>query len=165
MNITLSNPFVLDISKNFEKQLNQLSGSIDKLIEIYKSFGYDKMPYDGIKRWGLDSSSDSSDLTYDSIEVGHELWLRRYTSNGSFRWNLIRITHKYNGIIFYETLDEKNNKKSYIDTGADDFTWNNTDKSRYTLPKHRFYPIEVIKPEWVDIEGWKAPKQMKVTNV
>lgn len=162
-NIELKNPFVLDISTKFEKPLAQFDGSVEKLIEFYKSFGYDGVPYNGIKRWGVDSSTESSDIKYDDIEEGNELWMRKYTGMG-FRWVLIRITCKYGGILFFETISEKQRKKSYIDTGANDFSWATADKSRYSLPKHTFYPIEVIKPSWVDIESWNAPKNMIVTN-
>lgn len=157
-------PFVLDLTEKFNKQLMKFDNSIDKLVEFYKKFGYDKVPYDGIKRWGLDSSTDSSDITYDDIEVGHLLYCRKYSEN-RFRWVKIKITHKFNGIIFFETVGVKRIKKSYIDTGADDFSWDGGNKSRYTLPKHTFYPMEVIKPKWVDIESWNAPSKMKISNI
>lgn len=157
-------PFVLNLTEKFNKQLIKFDNSIEKLINFYKSFGYDKVPYDGIKRWGLDSSTDSSDISYDDIEIGHLLYWRKYNEN-KFKWVKIKITHKFNGIIFFETICEKKNKKSYIDTGANDFVWDKFDKSRYTLPKHIFYPMEVVKPKWVDIESWHAPSKMKISNI
>lgn len=159
-----TNPWVLDITTKFEKQLSQFNGDVEKLKTFYKQFDYDNVPYNGEKRWGYDSSTDSSDIKYDDIPEGSELWWRKYTANG-FRWVLIRITHKYGGILFFETVLEKKKISSFIETGANDLVWaNKNDPSRYSLPRHRFYPIEVIKPEWVDIEGWCAPKQMIITN-
>lgn len=156
-------PWILDITDKFNKQLEQFDGSVERLSMFYKKFGYDKIPYDGIKRWGLDSSTESSDISYDDIEENTTLWMRHYTPNG-FRWIMIRITHKYGGIVFFETVNEKKNKKSYIDTGANDYEYTRTE-NRYKLPKHRFYPIEVIKPKWVDISSWNAPKRMIITNI
>ena len=162
--IEKNKPFVLDLTEKFSKQLMKFDNSIDKIVEFYKKFGYNKVPYDGIKRWGLDSSTDSSDITYGDIEVGYLLFWRKYSEN-RFRWVKIKITHKFNGIIFFETIGKKKNKKSYIDTGANDFSWNGDNKSRYTLPKHTFYPMEVVKPKWVDIESWHAPSKMKISNI
>lgn len=113
---------------------------------------------------GHDSSSESSDIKYDDIPEGSELWWRKYTANG-FRWVLIKITHKYGGILFFETVLEKKKISSFIETGANDLECKSQDNpSRYSLPTHIFYPIEVIKPEWVDITEWNAPKQIIVTN-
>lgn len=162
--VKLNNPWILDITEKFTKQLSQFDGSVEKLTEFYKQFGYDKIPYSGEKRWGLDSSTDTSDIKYDDISENSELWWRRYTNTG-FRWTLIRITHKYNGIIFFETVGLKKKISTYIDTGANDLQWYSQNKSRYTLPKHEFYPIKIIKPEWVDITGWNAPKDMIITNI
>lgn len=156
-------PFIVDLVEKFNDQLIKFDNSIDKLIAFYNNFGYDKVPYNGIKRWGLDSSTESSDITYDDIEIGHLLYWRRYDGI-KFRWVKIKITHKFNGIIFFEAVGNKRNKKSYIDTGACDFNEVNN-KARYTLPKHTFYPIEVKKPEWIDIESWNAPEKMKITNI
>ena len=75
---------------------------------------------------------------------------------------LVRVTHKYGGIIFFETIGEKKNKKFYVDCGADDYEWTECDASRYSLPKHRFYPIMVVVPSWVDMSDWCAPKKMIV---
>lgn len=138
----------------------------DKISEnTIRTYGHSSggLDYD-LERWGFDSSSDSSDIKYDDIPEGSELWWRKYTANG-FRWVLIRITHKYGGILFFETVLEKKKISSFIETGANDFEWTNkNDPSRYSLPRHKFYPIEVIKPEWVDITDWNAPKQMIITN-
>lgn len=163
-NINLNKPWVLNISEKFNKILAQFNNDIEKLKAFYKQFDYDKIPYNGIKRWGIDSSTESSDIMYDDIEEGNEMWWRKYSATG-FRWILIKITHKYGGILFFETLNEKNKISSYVDTGANDLEWTGNNKARYSLPKHQFYPIEIIKPEWVDIESWNAPKHMKITNI
>lgn len=162
--ITLAKPWILDISKRFNKQLSQFDGDIKKLKEFYKAFGYDQIPYTGTKRWGVDSSTDSSDINYGDIEIGMEMWWRRYTQN-SFRWTLVRVSHKYGGIIFFRTIGLKNNISSYIDTGANDLEWSGNDDSRFSLPSHTFYPIEIIKPRWVDISPWNAPKMLKINNI
>lgn len=162
-NLTLSNPWVLDIVNLFKKQSGLSDFSIDKLLGLYQKLGYDKIQYNGIKRWGLDSSTDSSDIKYDDIDEGMEMFMRKYTANGT-KWIVVKVTHKHNGIIFFETLGEKKNKKFYIDTGANDYEWIEN-KSRYTLPKQTFYPIEVIVPDCVDISSWNAPRQMVVTKV
>lgn len=161
-NIQITNPWVLDITPKFQNMLDKFNGDVEKLKEFHKTFGYDSIPYDGIKRWGLDSSTESSDIKIDDLEEGMELWWRRYTRN-SFRWTLIRVTHIYGGIMFFETIGLKKNIKSYVDTGANDLEWK-TAAARYSLPKHTFYPVEVIKPSWVDIEFWNAPKQIIITN-
>ena len=157
----IESPWVLDLTTKFDKQLGQFDGSLERLLEFYKNLGMDGVIYDGKKRWGLDSSTESSDILYDDLDEGTELWWRKYTSNGS-RFVLVRVTHKYGGIIFFETIGEKKNKKFYIDCGADDYEWTECDDSRYSLPKHRFYPIMVVVPSWVDMSAWCAPKKMIV---
>lgn len=156
-------PWVLDITSKFQHKLDKFDGNVEKLKEFYKKFGFDAIPYDGIHRWGLDSSTESSDITCHMLEVGHCLYWRKYTENG-YRWVKVRVTHIFNGIIFFETIGEKKEKSFYLDTGADDYEWADGAMSRYSLPKHRFYPMEVIKPEWVDISSWNAPKKMKIIN-
>lgn len=162
-NIELKNPWKLNISDRFQKQLSQFDGSVERLQKFYNQFGFDGIPYNGLKRWGLDSSTETSDITYDEIKEGTEMFMRKYTANGS-RFIIIRITHKYQGILFYETVAEKTVLKSYIDTGANDNEYTGNNPARYKLPPHIFYPIQVIKPEWVDISSWNAPKKMLITN-
>lgn len=162
-NIVLEKPWTLNIEDKFKKKLSTCNNSVENLLALYKKFGYDLVPYDGVKRWGDDSSTETSDITYDEIEEGTELWWKRYTEN-SIRWTLIRITHKYGGILFFETLNEKKNRKSYIDTGGDDYVWEDNDASRYTLPKHKFYPVKIIKPKWIDISEWHAPKMIQINK-
>ena len=157
----IESPWVLDLTTKFDKQLGQFNGSLERLLEFYKILGMDGVIYDGKKRWGLDSSTESSDILYDDLDEGTELWWRKYTANGS-RFVLVRVTHKYGGIIFFETIGEKKNKKFYVDCGADDYKWTECDASRYSLPKHRFYPIMVVVPSWVDMSAWCAPKKMIV---
>lgn len=157
----IESPWVLDLTTKFDKQLGQFDGSLERLLEFYKNLGMDGVIYDGKKRWGLDSSTESSDILYDDLDEGTELWWRKYTANGS-RFVLVRATHKYGGIIFFETIGEKKNKKFYVDCGADDYEWTECDDSRYSLPKHRFYPIMVVVPSWVDMSAWCAPKKMIV---
>lgn len=157
----IESPWVLDLTTKFDKQLGQFDGSLERLLEFYKNLGMDGVIYDGKKRWGLDSSTESSDILYDDLDEGTELWWRKYTSNGS-RFVLVRVTHKYGGIVFFETIGEKKNKKFYVDCGADDYEWTECDDSRYSLPKHRFYPIMVVVPSWVDMSAWCAPKKMIV---
>ena len=161
MDIELKSPWVLDLTTKFDKQLSQFGGSHERLLEFYKKFGADGVIYDGKKRWGLDSSTDSSDISYDDLDEGNELWWRKYTANG-FRFVLVRVTHKYGDIIFFETVGEKKNKKFYVDCGVDDYEWSEGNASRYSLPKHRFYPIKVVVPSWVDMTAWSAPKKMIV---
>lgn len=164
-NIELNNPWVLDLTKKYPNSYGDTNPeNIKKNNEFFAALGYGHTQYDGIKRWGWDSTTDSSDITYDEIEEGMEMWMRKF--NGMrFSWVIIRVTHKYNGIIFFETLSEKKNKKSYIDTGADDYVFNTDSGARYKLPEHTFYPIEVIKPTSLDIAPWKAPKHMIITNI
>lgn len=157
----IESPWVLDLTTKFDNQLGQFNGSLERLLEFYKNLGMDGVIYDGKKRWGLDSSTESSDILYDDLDEGTELWWRKYTANGS-RFVLVRVTHKYGGIIFFETIGEKKNKKFYVDCGADDYEWTECDDSRYSLPKHRFYPIMVVVPSWVDMSAWCAPKKMIV---
>ena len=156
----IESPWVLDLTTKFDKQLGQFDGSLERLLEFYKKLGMDGVIYDGKKRGGLDSSTESSDI-FDDLDEGTELWWRKYTANG-FRFVLVRVTHKYGGIIFFETIGEKKNKKFYVDCGADDYEWTECDASRYSLPKHRFYPIMVVVPSWVDMSAWCAPKKMIV---
>ena len=120
MGIELKRPWVLDLTTKFDKQLSQFGGSRERLIEFYKKFGSNGVIYDGKKRWGLDSSTESSDILYDDLDEGTELWWCKYTANG-FRFVLVRVIHKYGGIIFFETIGEKKNKKFYVDCGADDY--------------------------------------------
>ena len=157
----IESSWVLDLTTKFDKQLGQFDGSLERLLEFYKKLGMDGVIYDGKKRWGLDSSTESSDILYDDLDEGTELWWRKYTANG-FRFVLVRVTHKYGGIIFLETIGEKKNKKFYVDCGADDYEWTECDASRYSLPKQRFYPIMVVVPSWVDMTAWSAPKKMIV---
>ena len=157
----IESPWVLDLTTKFDKQLGQFDGSLERLLEFYKKLGMDGVIYDGKKRWGLDSSTESSDILYDDLDEGTELWWRKYTANG-FRFVLVRVRHKYGGIIFFETIGEKKNKKFYVDCGADDYEWSGCVASRYSLPKHRFYPIMVVVPSWVDMSAWCAPKKMIV---
>lgn len=157
----IESPWVLDLTTKFDNQLGQFNGSLERLLEFYKNLGMDGVIYDGKKRWGLDSSTESSDILYDDLDEGTELWWRKYTANDS-RFVLVRVTHKYGGIIFFETIGEKKNKKFYVDCGADDYEWTECDDSRYSLPKHRFYPIMVVVPSWVDMSAWCAPKKMIV---
>ena len=157
----IESPWVLDLTTKFDKQLGQFDGSLERLLEFYKNLGMDGVIYDGKKRWGLDSSTESSDILYDDLDEGTELWWRKYTSNGSI-FVLVRVTHKYGGIIFFETIGEKKNKKFYVDCGADDYEWTECDASRYSLPKHRFYPIIGVVPAWVYMSAWCAPKKMIV---
>lgn len=157
----IESPWVLDLTTKFDNQLGQFNGSLERLLEFYKNLGMDGVIYDGKKRWGLDSSTESSDILYDDLDEGTELWWRKYTANGS-RFVLVRVTHKYGGIIFFETIGKKKNKKFYVDCGADDYEWTECDDSRYSLLKHRFYPIMVVVPSWVDMSAWCAPKKMIV---
>ena len=77
MDIELKRPWVLDLTTKFDKQLSQFGGSRERLLEFYKKFGADGVIYDGNKRWGLDSSTDSSDISYDDLDEGNELWWRK----------------------------------------------------------------------------------------
>ena len=91
MAIELKRPWVLDLSTKFDKQLSKFDGSCEKLLEFYKKFGMDGVIYDGNKRWGLDSSTESSDISYDDLAEGTELWWRKYTANGLSTVNYKKI--------------------------------------------------------------------------
>ena len=86
----IESPWVLDLTTKFDKQLGQFDGSLERLLEFYKKLGMDGVIYDGKKRWGLDSSTESSDILYDDLDEGTELWWRKYTANG-FRFVLVRV--------------------------------------------------------------------------
>lgn len=159
--IVLTQPFIIDITHFFDKQLKQFDNDPKKLCEFYKNnFQLDKVPYYGMHRNGYDSTSDVSDITYNDLKVGDQLYWKRYKGL-IFSWDIVEITHMYGYVIFFKSLSD--NRTSYIDCGADTA---DTVNENHNLPKHFFYPIEIKKPSWVSVEYMELPKQLiKITNI
>ena len=84
----IESPWVLDLTTKFDKQLGQFDGSLERLLEFYKKLGMDGVIYDGKKRWGLDSSTESSDILYDDLDEGTELWWKTQIHR---EWFQIRV--------------------------------------------------------------------------
>ena len=156
--IKFNSPFVLDLQPYFNSWLNKFDGSIDLLLKFCKNFfGYDELPY------FFESTKYKSiycEIKYSDLKVGNELYWKRINGNGTYEIVPIKITHKYQNIFFFKSLID--NRKSYYDCGANDFTEEN---EYHLLPKNMFYPIEVLVPKHVKIYNKIFPKDTKITNV
>ena len=159
--INLTQPFTIDLTHFFDKQLAKFDNNPKKLCKFFKdNFQLDKVPYYGTHRNGLDSTTEVSDITYDNINVGDQLYWRRYRGL-SYYWDVIEITHKYGYVIFFKSLTD--GRTSYTDCGADS---NDIVNNNHNLPHKFFYPIEIIKPKWVSVDEMNLPKRLvKITNV
>ena len=159
--INLTQPFTIDITHFFDKQLAQFDNDPKKLRKFYKdNFKVDKVPYYGSHRNKFDSTTEVSDITYDKIKVGDQLYWRRYKGL-SYYWDVIEVTHKYGYVIFFKSLTD--GRTSYTDCGAD--SSDNVNKN-HNLPHRIFYPIEIIKPKWVSVDEMNLPKRLvKITNI
>lgn len=159
--INLTQPFTIDLTHFFDKQLAKFENNPKKLCKFFKdNFQLDKVPYYGTHRNGQDSTTEVSDITYDNINVGDQLYWRRYRGL-SYYWDVIEITHKYGYVIFFKSLTD--GRTSYTDCGADSHDKVN---NNHNLPHNFFYPIEIIKPKWVSVDEMNLPKRLvKITNV
>ena len=159
--INLTQPFTIDITHFFDKQLAQFDNDPKKFCKFFKdNFKVDKVPYYGSHRNKFDSTTEVSDITYDKINVGDQLYWRRYKGL-SYYWDVIEITHKYGYVIFFKSLTD--GRTSYTDCGADSHDMVN---SNHNLPHNFFYPIEIIKPKWVSVDEMNLPKRLvKITTV
>ena len=113
MAIELKCPWVFDLTTKFDKQLSQFGGSRERLLEFYKNFGSDGVIYDGKKRWGLDSSTDSSDISYDDLNEG-------YTSIEDFSKGLTGIKNWTNDKLNTYDTGIKNWTNDQISTNTND---------------------------------------------
>ena len=159
--INLTQPFTIDLTHFFDKQLAKFDNNPKKLCKFFKdNFQLDKVPYYGMYRNKFDSTTEVSDITYDNINVGDQLYWRRYRGL-SYYWDVIEVTHKYGYVIFFKSLTD--GRTSYTDCGAD--SHDNVNKN-HNLPHRIFYPIEIIKPKWVSVDEMNLPKRLvKITNV
>ena len=159
--INLTQPFTIDLTHFFDKQLAKFDNNPKKLCKFFKdNFQLDKVPYYGMHRNKFDSTTEVSDITYDNINVGDQLYWRRYRGL-SYYWDVIEVTHKYGYVIFFKSLTD--GRTSYTDCGAD--SHDNVNKN-HNLPHRIFYPIEIIKPKWVSVDEMNLPKRLvKITNV
>ena len=128
------------------------------------NFGDEKWLFNGTKRYGADSSTEVSVITYNMVKKGTELlWAK---SEGMMKVVLypVRVVHKYHNMVFLQNLVD--DKIFYVDCGADDYDWRKFDKKYVpAFPSHSFYPVEVIVPEYVDISDWHLPKVVQITKV
>ena len=159
--INLTQPFTIDLTHFFDKQLAKFDNNPKKLCKFFKdNFQLDKVPYYGMHRNKFDSTTEVSDITYDNINVGDQLYWRRYRGL-SYYWDVIEVTHKYGYVIFFKSLTD--GRTSYTDCGAD--SHDNVNKN-HNLPHRIFYPIEIIKPKWVSVDEMNLPKRLvKITNI
>lgn len=157
--IILDKPFVVNVREKMVGFLSKFETEDEFKTWFKTNFGWDKFPYEGIKRQGMDSSTDYSDIYYDEIEVGHNFYYRIHKGM-QLKTIPIVITAKCNYIVFYKELTT--NKVGYIDFGADS---NDPNFKYHASPKSTLYPIEVKVPDYIDISGWHLPKQVVKTII
>lgn len=148
--IELKNPLVLDVRERLEKGVNQFENPKKFQEWLKENFGYEKYPYDGRHKYGLDSSTEVSDITYEMLEEGMELFCyMKPKGHNKMNWFPIRIIHKFHFMVFYECLID--GYISFVDCGACDYDWRKYhEKFEPCLPIHFFAPIQIILPKYAE---------------
>lgn len=140
-------PFELDITWYFKESIDKigLSAVLEKLSHIGGDGKH--IDYYGVKK-SSDGITEISDIRYDKIKVGHGLFMRRYNKDAKRKIiDIVRITHKYGGVIFFEGTD-----------GVRDFVY-----APNNLPKE-FYAMKYIKKNYIKL-AFKLPKIVEIVNV
>ena len=136
-----------------DSYINLIDKFSNKVSWIKEHFG--KYPYNEIKRYGDDSSTDYMDLTYDEIEVNDCFYIKQ---NNKVR--KIVITAKLKYILFYTILNTK--ICGYIDCDASS---NDPNYFYKAVPRNTIYPIKVIVPSWIDISTWNLHYETEIVHV
>lgn len=157
--IELKKPFVFDIEEYLKKTIKNFDVETFK-TSINKIFGHTKYSFSGIHRYGMDSSTDGSVITYDDLKVGNELFWKRPKGAYHYIIDVIRVTHKHNNIIFFKSLTD--GLKSYMDCGANELL--DKKPNEKALDHLHFYPIEVICPDYVRVRDWYLPQIVKISK-
>lgn len=147
--------YTINLKELFESQLSDIPGSLKGVKSL---LGIDKLPYYYEHILSSTNTLTVSDMSYDSLNVGHiVIWLK--FENNISKYVEVIITHKFNGIVFFREIESKENH--YEDLGAEGYKG-----SKYLyMPRHRFFPAEVLVPDYVDISYAKFPSKTKITII
>lgn len=160
--IIIDNPYTLDLSHYFDKQVEQF-GSVKEFIKFMKkNFQMNKVPvYQTKKDFSGKHPGDLSIINYDTIEVGQQmLWKRPSKSGLSFSFDIVEIVHKFGYVLFIKSLTD--DVETFINCGATSIY---DEYGKGQLPQYSLYPMKVIKHSWITIEDFKLPKCVEIINV
>lgn len=149
--------YTLDLKAIYDSKMSNIEESLSSLK---RNFNLDKFPYSYEHKIVDGDVKKYSPISYDSIEVGHILVWIYYNKSWDPIYKKIKVTNKFNGIVFFKCLSD--NKNYFTDCGAWEY---NDKKSKKMYLDCDFYPAKVIVPSYVNIEDANFPDICNIVNI